>query len=45
VKVSVPKGWAAPSPRFAIAADVVRDGRYIGQIAEAVVDLRTHAAF
>ena len=40
VKVSVPRGWSAPGPRFAIAADVVRDGKYLGQITEAVVDLR-----
>jgi hypothetical protein len=39
VHVSVPKTWDAPSPRFAIAADVIRDGKYLGQITEAVVDI------
>ena len=29
-----------PEPRFAIDADVVSDGRYLGQITEAVVELR-----
>ncbi len=41
VEVSVPKGWAAPSTRFAIACDVVRDGKYVGQITEVVVDFET----
>ena len=45
VTVSVPRDWAAPAPRFAIAADVVRDGRYLGQITEAVVDLKGYAQF
>ena len=40
VTVSAPQSWQPPSPRFAIAADVVRDGAYLGQITEAVVDLR-----
>lgn len=40
VAVRVPAGWQAPAPRFAIAADVMRDGKYVGQITEAVVDLR-----
>ncbi|MCC6586825.1 MAG: MBL fold metallo-hydrolase [Bryobacterales bacterium] len=40
IKVSIPKDWAAPAPRFAIAADVVCDGRYLGQITEAVVDVK-----
>jgi hypothetical protein len=29
-----------PALRFAIAADVVSDGKYLGQITEAVVDLK-----
>jgi hypothetical protein len=37
--VSIPKGWQAPGPRFAIAADVVRDGRYLGQVTEAVAEV------
>jgi glyoxylase-like metal-dependent hydrolase (beta-lactamase superfamily II) len=45
VTVSIPRDWAAPSPRFAIAADVVRDGRYLGQVTEAVVDLKGHAQY
>jgi glyoxylase-like metal-dependent hydrolase (beta-lactamase superfamily II) len=40
VEVSVPRDWAAPAARFAIAADVLRDGKYIGQITEAVVEMR-----
>jgi glyoxylase-like metal-dependent hydrolase (beta-lactamase superfamily II) len=40
VKVTIPRGWEAPGPRFAIAADVVADGRYLGQITEAVVDMK-----
>jgi glyoxylase-like metal-dependent hydrolase (beta-lactamase superfamily II) len=40
VTVTIPKGWAAPGPRFAIAADVVSDGRYLGEITEAVVEMR-----
>ncbi|MFN0167595.1 MAG: MBL fold metallo-hydrolase [Bryobacteraceae bacterium] len=40
IEVTIPRGWAAPAPRFAIAADVVRNGKYLGQISEAVVDMR-----
>ncbi|MBI1788096.1 MAG: hypothetical protein HYR60_11175 [Acidobacteria bacterium] len=40
VTVTVPKSWQPPSPRFAIAADVMRDGKYLGQITEAVVEVR-----
>ncbi len=40
VGASVPRDWSAPSPRFAIACDVVRDGKYLGQITEAVVEMR-----
>ncbi|MCX6619642.1 MAG: MBL fold metallo-hydrolase [Acidobacteria bacterium] len=39
VRVTIPKSWQSPSPRLAIAADVVRDGKYLGEITEAVVDL------
>jgi glyoxylase-like metal-dependent hydrolase (beta-lactamase superfamily II) len=39
VSVTVPARWAAPGPRFAIAADVRRDRKYLGQITEAVVEL------
>jgi hypothetical protein len=37
--LTLPRDWAPPSPRFAIAADVIADGRYLGQITEAVVDI------
>ncbi len=37
--VSIPRDWEPREPRFAIAADVVSDGRYLGQITEAVVEL------
>jgi glyoxylase-like metal-dependent hydrolase (beta-lactamase superfamily II) len=37
--LTVPRGWSAPAPRVAIAADVVRDGRYLGQVTEAVADI------
>lgn len=40
VQVSVPGDWKAALPRFAIAADVMRDGRYLGQITEAIVEMR-----
>jgi glyoxylase-like metal-dependent hydrolase (beta-lactamase superfamily II) len=39
-EIAVPKDWSAPSARFAIAADVRSDGKYLGQITEAVVDMR-----
>ena len=38
-QITVPRNWEASSPRFAITADVVSDGRYLGQITEAVVEL------
>jgi glyoxylase-like metal-dependent hydrolase (beta-lactamase superfamily II) len=38
--ITVPSDWSAPVPRFAIACDVLRDGRYLGQITEAVVEMR-----
>jgi hypothetical protein len=39
VEVLIPADWAAPGPRFAIAADVVRDRKYLGQVTEAVVEV------
>jgi glyoxylase-like metal-dependent hydrolase (beta-lactamase superfamily II) len=39
VQVRIPRGWTAPGPRFAIAADVMSNGRYLGQIAEAIVEM------
>jgi glyoxylase-like metal-dependent hydrolase (beta-lactamase superfamily II) len=38
VNISIPKSWQPPAPRIAIAADVVRDGKYVGQVTEAVAD-------
>ncbi len=38
-QLGIPRDWRPESPRFAIAADVVCDGRYLGQITEAVVEL------
>ena len=35
----VPRDWRPSSPRFAVAADVICDGKYLGQITEAVVDV------
>ena len=43
VQVVIPAGWRGSYERHAIAADVVADGRYLGQIAEAVVEVRPFA--
>jgi len=40
-RIRIPAGWRPASPRLAIAADVVSDGRYLGQITEAVVEVET----
>lgn len=40
VEVIVPNQRNDRSKRYAIAADVIANGRYLGQIAEAVVDMR-----
>jgi glyoxylase-like metal-dependent hydrolase (beta-lactamase superfamily II) len=40
VTISAPARWSPSVPRFAIACDVMRDGRYLGQITEAVVDVK-----
>ncbi len=40
VSVMLPKSWSARSPRFAIAADVMANGKYLGEITEAVVDMK-----
>lgn len=37
--IFVPANWRAPGPRFAIAVDVRRNRRYLGQITEAVVEV------
>ena len=39
VAVTAPAGFHSPISRLAIAADVITDGKYLGQIAEAVVDV------
>jgi glyoxylase-like metal-dependent hydrolase (beta-lactamase superfamily II) len=39
LRVTIPRTWTPRSSRFAIAADVVRDGKYLGQITEAVVEV------
>jgi glyoxylase-like metal-dependent hydrolase (beta-lactamase superfamily II) len=37
--ISIPANWSNPLPRVAIALDVIADGKYLGQITEAVVDI------
>jgi len=37
--MTVPAGWDRARPRVAVAADVVADGQYLGEIAEGVVDI------
>jgi glyoxylase-like metal-dependent hydrolase (beta-lactamase superfamily II) len=39
--IQIPRDWRPKHPRFAIAADVLCDGKYLGQITEAVVELAT----
>lgn len=41
VEMTIPFGWSGNAQRTAIAADVIANGRYLGQIAEAVVDMRS----
>jgi len=41
--LSIPKNWNRAKPRVAVAADVVADGEYLGEIAEGVVDLQFEA--
>jgi glyoxylase-like metal-dependent hydrolase (beta-lactamase superfamily II) len=40
MQMMVPLDWSGQNERRAIAADVIADGVYLGQIAEAVVDVR-----
>jgi len=40
ITVAIPKTWTPRAPRFAIAADVLADGKYLGEITEAVVDIK-----
>jgi len=37
--VTIPRNWDPAKPRVAVAADIVADGQYLGQIAEGVVDI------
>jgi hypothetical protein len=39
--ISIPATYSSPISRVAIALDVMADGQYLGQIAEAVVDVRS----
>lgn len=39
VELRIPASWTPPEPRFAITADVMRDGQYLGQVTEAVVEM------
>lgn len=43
--ISIPKIWTPRSPRLAIAADVMADGKYLGEITEAVVDVKGSESF
>jgi glyoxylase-like metal-dependent hydrolase (beta-lactamase superfamily II) len=38
--VTIPQSWDRARPRVALAADVMADGEYLGEIAEGVVDVR-----
>jgi glyoxylase-like metal-dependent hydrolase (beta-lactamase superfamily II) len=38
-QIQIPRDWTPRSTRFALAADVVCDGKHLGQITEAVVDI------
>jgi len=37
--VTIPANWDRSRPRVALAADIMADGQYLGEIAEGVVDL------
>lgn len=38
-RIDIPKDWRPSLPRIAMVADVICDGRYLGQITEAVIDI------
>jgi hypothetical protein len=42
-RISIPGDWDRNQPRVALAADLIVDGQYIGQVAEGVVDLQFSA--
>jgi hypothetical protein len=39
-EVTIPENWDRAKPRVALAADVMADGQYLGEIAEGVVDIQ-----
>ncbi len=41
VEIKIPHDYRSDQRRIAIAADVLADGRYLGQIAEALVEIRS----
>jgi hypothetical protein len=38
--VAIPENWDRGKPRVALAADIMADGQYLGQIAEGVADVQ-----
>jgi glyoxylase-like metal-dependent hydrolase (beta-lactamase superfamily II) len=38
--LTIPENWDRSKPRVALAADVLADGQYLGEIAEGVVDIQ-----
>jgi hypothetical protein len=38
--VAIPENWDRAKPRVALAADIMADGQYLGQIAEGVADIQ-----
>jgi glyoxylase-like metal-dependent hydrolase (beta-lactamase superfamily II) len=38
--LTIPANWDASRPRVAVAADIMADGQYLGEIAEGVVDVQ-----
>ena len=38
--LAVPENWDRSKPRVALAADIMADGQYLGEIAEGVVDIQ-----
>jgi glyoxylase-like metal-dependent hydrolase (beta-lactamase superfamily II) len=42
-RVTIPENWDRAKPRVALAADVVADGQYLGEIAEGVADIQFNA--
>jgi glyoxylase-like metal-dependent hydrolase (beta-lactamase superfamily II) len=40
--ITIPEDWTATRRRVAVALDVMADSQYLGQIAEAVIDIRSN---